>query len=76
MPLDWGWKAVVVMWARLRRLHSWDHMVEVNWGPGSDVMVWGTPKQVIQAVQRAVVQSEAVVAARGKGFRASGLFYG
>ena len=40
-------------------------MEDVNWVPQSEVMVSGTPKQVIQVVMRADAQSGAVVEVRG-----------
>ena len=56
---------VVMMWVILKRVAREDQRLEANFGPQSELMWEGTPKQVIQAVKRAVAQAEAVVSSKG-----------
>jgi hypothetical protein len=57
IPLDCGWKEVVVRWEICRREESWLQREEVNWEPRSEVRVWGIPKRAIQEEHRASAQA-------------------
>ena len=48
-----------------RWVHRRLQRLEVNCGPGSEVMVEGTPKRAIQWCRRAVEKASAVVEVRG-----------
>ena len=65
IPLDWGWKAVVVMGLAPTCFHQEDHVEEVNWTPLSDVITAGTPYLATHVATKASSTASAVVDFRG-----------
>ena len=61
MPLDWGWKDVVVLCLIPSREQMADHREDVNCVPLSLVIISGTPKREIQPWKMAEAHSVAEI---------------